>query len=72
MTYNGYTITAEVITERAIYNLDDDGNISDWEQEIDSEPEITYYGILDSDGEYQNWTDTLEEAKQYIDKELKR
>jgi len=37
-------------------------------QGIDGEPEITCYGIV-KDGEIIDWTDTLEEAKQYIDDE---
>ena len=70
MIYKKYEIVAEAITERAEYSLDDDGNLYEYLQGIDSEPEITCYGIV-KDGEIIDWTDTLEEAKKYIDEELK-
>lgn len=70
MIYKQHEIVAEAITERAEYALDDQGNLSEFLQGIDCEPEITCYGIV-KDGEIIDWTDTLEEAKKYIDEESK-
>ena len=69
MIYKGHEIVAEAITARAEYSLDEDGNLYEFLQDIDCEPDITCYGIV-KDGEIIDWTDTLEEAKQYIDEEI--
>ena len=69
MTYKGHTIIAEAITARATYHLDDDGNPTSYGQDIDTELEITNYAIEDKDGDILEWVDTIEQAKQFIDKE---
>ena len=66
MIYKKYEIVAEAIQERAEYSLDDDGHLYDYLQSIDPDPEITAYGIVKG-GDIIDWTDTLDEAKQYID-----
>lgn len=66
MTYKDYEIGAEVITERAEYTLDDEGNLKDYVQYIDSEPEISCYSIS-KDDEIIDWVDSLKEAKRYIE-----
>lgn len=69
MIYKKYEIVAEAIQERAEYSLDDDGHLYDYLQSINSDPEITAYGIVEiENGDIIDWTDTLDEAKKYIDK----
>jgi len=70
MIYKGYEIVAEAITERAEYSLDDDGELLEYLQNIDCEPEPTCYGICDN-GELIDWADTIDEVKQCIDKLIK-
>lgn len=65
MTYQGYEITAEAITERAEYSLDNNGELHEYLQGIDSEPEVSCYGIV-KNGDIIDWVDTLDEAKEYI------
>lgn len=68
MTYKGHEITAECVTERAEYSLDDNGELYEYLQGIDSDPEISCYGIVDPEnGDIIDWVDTLHEAKLYID-----
>lgn len=66
MTYKDYVIGAEVITERAEYSLDDEGNLLEYQQFIDSEPEISCYSIS-KDDEIIDWVDSLKDAKRYIE-----
>lgn len=67
MTYKGYEIVAECITERAEYSLNDMGELNEFNGYIDSEPEPVFYGIKDIDGDIIEWCDTIDEVKQYID-----
>ena len=70
MIYKGYEIVAEAITERAEYSLDNEGNLNEYLQNIDCEPEPICYGIYDND-ELIDWADTIDEVKQCIDKLIK-
>jgi hypothetical protein len=67
MTYKGYEIVAECITERAEYSLNDKGELQEFVANVDCEPEPTCYGVCEN-GEYIDWCDTIDEVKQYIDK----
>lgn len=66
MIYKGYEIVAEVITERAEYSLDDNGNLYEWLQNFDTDQEISYYGIV-KNGDVIDWADTLKEVEEIID-----
>lgn len=66
MTYKGFEIVAECITERAEYSLNDEGELMEYIANMDCEPEPTCYGICQDD-EYIDWCDTIAEVKQYID-----
>ena len=68
MTYKGYTIYAEAITESSVYTLKDDGELDEHDRYMDIEPEIRYYGI-DTD-EWCEWFETLDELKEFIDTEI--
>jgi hypothetical protein len=68
MTYKGYTIYAEVQTESSVYTLNEDGNLDEHQRYMDIEPEIRFYGI-DTE-EWCEWFDTLDELKEFIDKEI--
>lgn len=50
---------AECIVETAVYELTDDGEIGEWYENIDSEPELRYYGIY-KDDEAIDWVDATE------------
>jgi hypothetical protein len=68
MKYKDYEITAEVIVERAEYSLDNNGNLLEFLQNIDTEPQIDCYGVYNPNTiEHEDWFDTIEEAKKYID-----
>jgi hypothetical protein len=68
MIYKKYEIVAEAITGRAEYSLDDNGELYEHLQDIyDDDLEISYYAIV-KNGVIEKWFDTLDEAKQYIDK----
>lgn len=69
MIYKGYEIQAEVVTDTAIYSLDENGQIDQYEQNMSCEPYISYYGIVENteDGDIIEWFETLEEAKKAID-----
>lgn len=68
MVYKGYNILAEAITSRAVYSLNDNGELHTYVQDIDTEPEITNYAVEEETGDIIDWTNTLEEAKAMIDK----
>ena len=70
MIYKDYEIVAEAITGRAVYKLDDNGELTEYINDVDCEPEPYCYGIVykDNDGDIIDWCDTIDEAKQYIDK----
>jgi hypothetical protein len=68
MIYRDYEITAEVITARAEYSLNDQGEPEELLQDIDMEAEeVTAYCIV-KNGDVINWVDTLDDARQYINK----
>ena len=64
MKIGKYEIVAECIQERAEYKLNENGEITEFIQGIDSEPEIAYYGVYEN-GDCIGWFDTLEEVKEY-------
>jgi hypothetical protein len=67
MIYKKHEILAEAVTESATYTLDDNGELAEYRESIDREPEATCYAV-EYDGDIIEWFDTITECKQYIDK----
>ena len=72
MIYKGIEIIAEVATEHSIWSLHENGELKESKRYIDIEPEIVYWGIDDDETGLNEWFDSLEEAKQFIDNEVKQ
>lgn len=73
MIYRGYTIQAEAITGRTVFNLNEDGTLGTPDRNIDTIPEIDCYEVTnDKDPDFVEWTSTKEEARQLIDEHIKK
>ena len=75
MTYKGYEIQAEAYIESGIYSLDDEGYLQEFLQEVDIEPTIDSYCVIQGEGggskygsgEEREWFSSITECKGYID-----
>ena len=65
MEYKGFDIIAEVPNTSGIWTLDENGNLDELQREIDLSHDIQYWGI--ETDEYNEWFNTLDELKEFID-----
>lgn len=73
MKYKGYEIMIEASVETAVYKTNDKGELDEWYEDIDSEPEERFFGIY-KDDEAVDWIDYAEGisgAKDLIDQAIK-
>lgn len=74
MIYRGYKIILEAVVETAEYEVDEDSELAELIQYIDTEPYPITWGILTEDGDYVDWIsydkdcESVDDVKKLIDK----
>lgn len=73
MVYKGYEILVECNTEKAVFEVNGNGEIGVWYDSIDSELEPVFYGIMINDNfiDWIDYSEGLGKVKEYIDNDIK-
>lgn len=70
MKYKGYEIVGEVWGAMRIVSLDDNGcEAKTLEESTDCIQKIFYYGAQNKNGDVQEWADSIEDIKKWIDEQ---